>query len=116
MGTIESPGHLEGGDWIAFGSICFVQQGLRTDEEGIMQMLRNNWAGCHRLIVAVDHEKSMQTMHLDTIFNIVDQKRVVLLEGIKRGVRVFDWQLEKNSYVEVKKMIYRLFSLNTHSS
>lgn len=63
---------LEGGDYIPFGSMGLIGQGLRTTQEAIDEMLEADIIGHDTLVVVRDHLKDQYQMHLDTYFNIID--------------------------------------------
>lgn len=69
---------LEGGDYLPFGSLSFMGQGLRTSQAAIDQLLENDLIGKDTLVVVRDAWKSQDQMHLDTYFNIIDKDLVTL--------------------------------------
>ena len=77
-------GNLEGGDFIPAGSRVFIGNGLRTNEEAVKQMLTNDVFGVGDshpdVIVVKDSWLNQQEMHLDTHFNIIDERLVVMEE------------------------------------
>lgn len=77
---ITGEGRLEGGDFIPCGNYAFIGQGLRTNEEGIKQLLENEAFGYKEVVVVKDHYKQQDEMHLDTYFNIAGPNKVVILE------------------------------------
>lgn len=64
---------LEGGDYIPFGSMGLIGQGLRTTQGAIDEMLAADVIGHDMLVVVRDHLKDQYQMHLDTYFNIIDK-------------------------------------------
>lgn len=64
---------LEGGDYIPFGEMGLIGQGLRTTQEAIDEMLEADVIGHDTLVVVRDHLKDQYQMHLDTYFNIIDK-------------------------------------------
>lgn len=69
---ISGEGRLEGGDYIPAGTIALIGCGMRTNEEGIRQIMDAD-AFVHDTIVVVhDHKRWQMQMHLDTHFNIID--------------------------------------------
>lgn len=64
---------LEGGDYIPFGNIGLIGQGLRTTQGAIDEMLAADVIGHDMLVVVRDHLKDQYQMHLDTYFNIIDK-------------------------------------------
>jgi arginine deiminase len=84
IGRIESPGTLEGGDFIPINktlALCGV--GLRTNMSAIFQLMNQDLIGTARFVVVKDEvDLSQQRMHLDTIFNVVSDSLCVCLEAI----------------------------------
>ena len=71
--TIEGDGRLEGGDYIPAGTISLIGCGMRTNDEGIRQMLEADAFGHDTVVVVRDHKLWQMQMHLDTHFNIIDR-------------------------------------------
>ena len=69
---IEGEGRLEGGDYIPAGSVAFIGCGMRTNEEGIRQIMEADAFGHDTIVVVKDHKRWQMQMHLDTHFNIID--------------------------------------------
>ena len=70
---IEGEGRLEGGDYIPAGTIAFIGCGMRTNEEGIRQIMEADAFGHDTIVVVKDHKRWQMQMHLDTHFNIIDR-------------------------------------------
>lgn len=70
---IEGNGRLEGGDYIPAGTIAFIGCGMRTNEEGIRQIMEADVFGHDTIVVVKDHKRWQMQMHLDTHFNIIDR-------------------------------------------
>jgi len=77
---VTGDGRLEGGDFIPAGDTAFIGQGLRTNAEGVAQLLAHNAFGVPRVVVVKDPWKNQDQMHLDTYFNIAGPKLAVLVE------------------------------------
>lgn len=77
---VQDNGRLEGGDFIPCGDFAFIGQGLRTNEEGIQQLLGQCVFGCSEVAVVKDSYKQQDEMHLDTYFNIIGPNKAVILE------------------------------------
>ena len=71
--SIEGEGRLEGGDYIPAGTIAFIGCGMRTNEEGIRQIMEADAFGHDTIVVVKDHKRWQMQMHLDTHFNIIDR-------------------------------------------
>ena len=70
---IEGDGRLEGGDYIPAGNISFIGCGMRTNDEGIRQLLEADAFGHDTVVIVRDHKLWQMQMHLDTHFNIIDR-------------------------------------------
>ena len=70
---IEGEGRLEGGDYIPAGNISLIGCGMRTNREGIRQMVEADAFGHDTVVVVCDHKFWQMQMHLDTYFNIIDR-------------------------------------------
>ena len=69
---IEGDGRLEGGDYLPAGNVSFIGCGMRTNDEGIRQLLEADAFGHDTVVVVRDHKLWQMQMHLDTHFNIID--------------------------------------------
>ena len=70
---ITGDGRLEGGDYIPAGNISFIGCGMRTNDEGIRQIMEADAFGHDTIVVVRDHKLWQMQMHLDTHFNIIDK-------------------------------------------
>ena len=70
---ISGDGRLEGGDYIPAGNISLIGCGMRTNDEGIRQMMEADAFGHDTIVVVRDHKLWQMQMHLDTHFNIIDK-------------------------------------------
>ncbi|MBQ8988201.1 MAG: hypothetical protein IJ067_00720, partial [Prevotella sp.] len=70
---IEDDGRLEGGDYIPAGTVSLIGCGMRTNDEGIRQLMEADAFGHDTVIVVRDHKLWQMQMHLDTHFNIIDR-------------------------------------------
>ena len=73
---------LEGGDfYVAKKDLSMLGVGLRTSMKGAEYLMENNFLGTRYLAVVYDNEDlDQQRMHLDTYFNILSDKYVVVLD------------------------------------
>ena len=79
LGQIESPGFVEGGDFIPAGERVFIAIGNRTNLEGVQQMLDNDWFGTEAVaIVEYPEDGQMKAIHLDCYLGIVGKKHAVV--------------------------------------
>jgi len=69
---ITGEGRLEGGDYIPAGNISLIGCGMRTNDEGIRQLMEADAFGHDTVVVVRDHKLWQMQMHLDTHFNIID--------------------------------------------
>ena len=69
---IQGDGRLEGGDYIPAGTIALIGCGMRTNDEGIRQIMEADAFGHDTVVVVRDHKFWQMQMHLDTYFNLID--------------------------------------------
>lgn len=70
---------LEGGDYLPFGTLAFIANGLRTNELAIEELMKADVLGHDTIVVVNDRKLSNKEMHLDTYFNIIDHNLVTLV-------------------------------------
>ncbi|MBQ7421239.1 MAG: DUF3089 domain-containing protein [Prevotella sp.] len=70
---IQGEGRLEGGDYIPAGNVSFIGCGMRTNDEGIRQLMEADAFGHDTVVVVRDHKLWQMQMHLDTYFNVIDR-------------------------------------------
>ena len=70
---IVDDGYMEGGDYIPAGNVSLIGCGMRTNDEGIRQMMAADAFGHDTVVVVRDHKLWQMQMHLDTYFNIIDR-------------------------------------------
>jgi arginine deiminase len=75
---VTGDGRLEGGDYIPAGDFALIAQGLRTNAEGIRQLLENDVFGFSEIAVVKDPFMHQDQMHLDTYFNILGPKKAIV--------------------------------------
>ena len=78
---IEGEGRLEGGDYIPAGNISLIGCGMRTNDEGIRQMMEADAFGHDTIVVVRDHKLWQMQMHLDTHFNIIDSNLCTMVSS-----------------------------------
>lgn len=69
---------LSGGDYIPAGDFALIGQGLRTNAEGVRQLINNDVFGVSEVAVVKDPFQHQDQMHLDTYFNILGPKRAIV--------------------------------------
>ena len=70
---VEGDGRLEGGDYIPAGTVSMIGCGMRTNDEGIRQLMDADAFGHDTVVIVRDHKFWQMQMHLDTYFNIIDR-------------------------------------------
>ena len=78
---IDGEGRMEGGDYIPAGNISLIGCGMRTNDEGIRQMLEADAFGHDTVVVVRDHKFWQMQMHLDTHFNIIDSNLCTMVRS-----------------------------------
>lgn len=91
---VNGGGKLEGGDYIPVGEFALIGQGLRTNQEAIIQILENCAFNHDKIVVVKDPYQKQDEMHLDTYFNIVGPNKAFILED-----RLFD--TSKKPFVDI---------------
>ncbi len=77
---VTGDGRVEGGDYFSAGDVALIGQGLRTNPEGIKQLLDNKVFGLPTVAVVKDHWLDQEEMHLDTYFNIINPQLAVMVD------------------------------------
>jgi len=77
---VNGRGVLEGGDFIPAGRFALIGCGLRTNQEAISQLLKNNAFGYDEVAVVFDPYKKEHEMHLDTYFEIVGEDKALIVQ------------------------------------
>ena len=74
--------YLEGGDYfVAKKDLSLLGVGLRTSIQGAQYLMENDFLGTRYLAIVYDNEDlDQQRMHLDTYFNILNDKYVIVLD------------------------------------
>jgi len=73
---------LEGGDYVAAANnLAFLGSGLRSNDGAAAQLMGRGLLGVPRLaVVRDDGDRQQKRMHLDTVFNIVDEHHCTVWE------------------------------------
>lgn len=79
MLRIKGEGRLEGGDYIPAGTRAFIGCGMRTNMQGITQIMQADAFGHDTIVVVKDRKWWQMQMHLDTYFNIIDRDLCTLV-------------------------------------
>ncbi|MBI3299459.1 MAG: hypothetical protein HYZ75_14930 [Elusimicrobia bacterium] len=81
--TELTKGTMDGGDYVPAGDLVFLGQGLRTSAGAVKQLLEEDAFGATEVAVVKDAvDQSMDRMHLDTVFNLVGEKKAVALQDL----------------------------------
>ena len=74
--------YLEGGDYfVAKKDLSLLGVGLRTSIHGAQYLMENDFLGTRYLAIVYDNEDlDQQRMNLDTYFNILNDKYVIILD------------------------------------
>ena len=111
-------GYLEGGDFfVAREDLSMCGLGLRTNIEGIHYLMENDLLGTRYMAICHDeYDLDQQRMHLDTYFNILNDKNAVVIDfdqvgkienkKINRRVYYFDND-EKTTSIESDRAIIK---------
>ena len=78
---IEGEGRLEGGDYFPAGTVSLIGCGMRTNQEGIRQVMEADAFGHDTVVVVRDHKFWQMQMHLDTYFNIIDRNLCTMVRS-----------------------------------
>ena len=78
---VKGGGRLEGGDYIPAGNVSFIGCGMRTNDEGIQQLMEADAFGHDTVVVVRDHKFWQMQMHLDTYFNIIDSNLCTMVSS-----------------------------------
>lgn len=78
---IRDDGRLEGGDYIPAGTVSYIGCGMRTNNEGIRQLMEADAFGHDTIVVVRDHKFWQMQMHLDTYFNIIDRNLCTMVRS-----------------------------------
>ena len=70
--------YLEGGDYFPCSTVSLIGCGMRTTQVAIDQLMDRDLFGHDTVVVVRDRLFSQAQMHLDTWFNIIDQRLVTM--------------------------------------
>lgn len=79
---LNSDQYVEGGDFMAISKdLSLMQIGIRSNIQGAKFLMDNDLLGTRRFgVVRDEKDRDQQRMHLDTIFNLIDEKNVIMLD------------------------------------
>ena len=78
---ITGNGRLEGGDYLPAGTLSLIGCGMRTNIDGIQQVMNADAFGHDTIVIVTDHKHWQMQMHLDTYFNIIDRDLCTLVRS-----------------------------------
>jgi len=116
IGEVQE-GYLEGGDFfVAKEDLSMCGLGLRTDAEGIKYLMENDLLGTRYMAICYDeNDLDQQRMHLDTYFNILNDRNAVVIDfdevsvqankNVNRRVYFFDNDENTNAIESDREII-----------
>lgn len=111
IGSITTPGLLEGGDFIPLShQMALLGVGLRTNMEAARQLMMKDLVGTEKFVIVEDvRDLNRQRTHLDTIFSPIDDKVCLCLDKVAqddpRYMRiVHEYVKREGNYVEELQM------------
>ena len=116
IGEVQE-GYLEGGDFfVAKEDLSMCGLGLRTDAEGIKYLMENDLIGTRYMAICYDeNDLDQQRMHLDTYFNILNDRNAVVIDfdevsvqankNVNRRVYFFDNDENTNAIESDREII-----------
>jgi arginine deiminase len=89
IGEVPNGALLEGGDFMILRpDLAVLGIGMRTNFEAAIYLMENDLIGCDRLALIIDdNDYAQERMHLDTFFNILKDKTVILLDFHSLGLK-----------------------------
>lgn len=93
LGQIVAEGVVEGGDFVTAADRVFICVGNRTNMEGALQLMHNDWIGSS--IVAIVHypeDGDMRAMHLDCYFGLAGKRHAVVWKHALEVATVSEWR------------------------
>ena len=78
---VQGDGRLEGGDYFPAGTLSLIGCGMRTNIEGIRQLMDADAFGHDTVVVVRDHKFWQMQMHLDTYFNLIDRNLCTMVRS-----------------------------------
>jgi len=107
IGNMPDKCYLEGGDFYTLRSdLAMLGIGIRSNFEAAKYLMENDLIGCDRLALCIDTDDlDQERMHLDTFFNVLGDKAVILLDfddlsrikgkTINRKIKIFSKKEEE---------------------
>jgi arginine deiminase len=82
IGHMPDGSFLEGGDFFTLRSdLAMLGIGIRSNFEAAKYLMENDFIGCDRLALCIDTDDlDQERMHLDTFFNVLGDKGVILID------------------------------------
>ena len=97
----DEDAYLEGGDYfVAKEDLSMLGVGLRTSIKGAEYLMQNDFLGTRYLAIIYDNEDlDQQRMHLDTYFNILNDKYVIVLDFDEVQTHYKDKKINRKVYL-----------------
>jgi N-dimethylarginine dimethylaminohydrolase len=93
LGQIVAEGVVEGGDFATASDRVFICVGNRTNMEGALQLMHNDWIGSSILsIVHYPEDGDMRAMHLDCYFGLAGKRHAVVWKHALEVATVSEWR------------------------
>lgn len=113
--------YVEGGDFQTISKdLCLMQIGIRSNFAGAKYLMDNDLLGTRRFgVVRDEKDRDQQRMHLDTIFNLIDEKNVILLnfndpdikKDARRDIDIYEQDSTTRQYHLVETLDFETFLL-----
>ena len=100
IGEMPEECYLEGGDYfVAHTDLSMLGVGLRTNINAANYLMKKNLLGTRFMAICYDeNDRDQQRMHLDTYFNILNDKYVICLDFEEAG-KITKKKLERKVYL-----------------
>lgn len=104
IGEVPNNAYLEGGDFfVAKTDLSIMGVGMRTNFEAAAFLMSNDLLGTDRFALAIDeNDFTQQRMHLDTFFNIINPKNVLVLD-FEELTKYYGRKINRRIDIYVKK-------------
>ncbi|MCF7791004.1 MAG: hypothetical protein K9M56_03295 [Victivallales bacterium] len=105
---LKSNAKLEGSDFISADEVCFVGQGIRTNNAAVKQLTKERVLDTDKIIVVKDRLKRPSEMHLKKYFNMLNKNTVVFAqermnEENPTKADVYEMDFNKGQYILTEK-------------
>jgi len=88
--------YIEGGDYIPAGSHSFIAIGIRTNMNGVQELMNKNLFGTDYVaVIKYPVDGNMHTIHLDCYMGIVNKKYAILWDVVTKFLVVDEYKSNK---------------------